>query len=201
MRLFEGNLSISGKTLHAFLLSAYEHNVAIFELGQCLDYVRLQCSYDLHCRVDDQLLGCYNVKACMGPDYFCELLAKSGVESSLFAMQCWLALQPPLPIGRLKDFDYFIGGWELDGYGDFLIGCCVAMPDITPQRLRIGLMQSMGVKCRLADIVRWALLHPGLCKRPRQGGPLCKLRAPLKNVMRKNCFTGLGRSWCPASRL
>ena len=130
------------------------------------------------------LLGCYNVKVGMGPDYFCQLLAKSGVESSVFAMQCWLALRPPLPVGCLKDLAYFISGWELGGYEDFLIGCCVAMPDITPQRLRIGLMQTMGEKCRLADIVHWVLQHPGLCKRPRKRRRLykarCKRKVPMK---------------------
>ena len=91
--------SISGKVLHDFLLSAYGHNVSIAELDQWLDYVRLQCSLDLP---HDLLLGCYNVKVGMGPDYVCELLAKSGVESSVFAMQCWLALRPPFASGLLK---------------------------------------------------------------------------------------------------
>ena len=103
VRIFEGNPSISGKVLHDFLLSAYGHNVSIVELDQWLDYVRFECSLHLP---HDLLLGCYNVKVGMGPEYFCELLAKSGVESSVFAMQCWLALRLPLPIVSLKDFVY-----------------------------------------------------------------------------------------------
>ena len=79
-----------------------------------------------------------------------------------------MLLQSPLPDVKLTDYNTFIAGWEMDGHEDFLRGCCIAMPRVTALRLRVALMQSMGVKCRLVHMVRWMRSHPRLCKVPVQ---------------------------------
>ena len=90
----------------------------------------------------------------MGLDFFCRLLGESGVECTNLAMHCWILLQSPLPDVKLTDYIICIADWEIDDYGDLLRGCCIAMPRVSALRLRVALMQSMGVKCRLAHIVR-----------------------------------------------
>ena len=83
-------------------------------------------------------------------------------------MQCWMLLQPPLFDEKLTDYNTFIAGWEVDAYEDVLRGCCVAMLGINAIRLRVALMQSLGVKCRLLHMVHWMNSKPGLCTVTRQ---------------------------------
>ena len=97
------------------------------------------------------------------PIFFCGVLADSGVDCIIPSMQCRMLLQPPLFDEKLTDYNTFIAGWEVDAYEDFLRGCCVVMPGINAIRLRVALMQSMGVKCRLAHMVHWMNSKPGLC--------------------------------------
>ena len=164
---FEANPAISGAVLHAFLLSGYQVNVAASELEQWIKVVRLDYASPLFA-YDDLLRGCYNVQPTMDATCFCGMLADSGVDCNIPSMQCWMLLQPPLFDVKLTDYNTFIAGWEIDAYDDLLRGCCVAMPGINAIRLRVALMQSMGVKCRLAHMVHWMNSKPGLCKVTRQ---------------------------------
>ena len=109
--------------------------------------------------------------------FVCRLLGESGVECTNLAMHCWILLQSPLPDVKFIDYNWLIAAWEIDDYEELLGGCCIAMPPVDALRLRVALMQSMGVKCRLAHIVRWMRLHPLLCKAPvkkRKSARLCK---------------------------
>ena len=86
---------------------------------------------------------------------------------------------------------FFIAGWEIDDYEDFLRGCCIAMPRVSALRLRVALMQSMGVKCRLAHMVHWMKSNPGLCtvKCQRRKKPMVR-----KKVVKKMKKKSMGRS-------
>ena len=96
------------------------------------------------------------------------MLADSRVDCTIPSMQSWVLLQPRLVDVKLTDCNTFIAGWQIDAYDVFLRGRCVAMPGINAIRLRVALMQSMGVKCRLAHMVLWMNSKPGLCTVTRQ---------------------------------
>ena len=190
IRIFSANPGISGSSLHCFLLSAYGVNVSEDELQTWLYSCLMHCTECLW-PYDELLKGCYTVKHNMPPDYFCGLLADAGVSIELFAIRCWLLLQPPLnPSVYVKDYKYCLkGGWELLRYDDFLRGCCIAMPGIGPLRLRVALMQTMGETCVLADIVRWMRMHRRLCKPPgkqRMVSRLC-VRSAKKRKLNRLC--------------
>ena len=158
---------ISGVVLHASLLSGYQINVAASELEQWVNVARSHYASPL-LAYDDLLRGCYNPQPAMDATFVCGMLDDSGVDCTIPSMQCWMLLQPPLFDEKLTDYNTFIAGWEVDAYEDVLRGCCVAMPGINTIRLRVALMQSMGVKCRLAHMVHWMNSKPGLCKATRQ---------------------------------
>ena len=162
-RIFEANPAISGAVLRAFLLNGYQVNVVASELDQWINVARLYYADHL-LAYDDWLRGCYNVQPTMDASHFSGLLADAGVDCTAMAMQCWMLLQPPLLNVKLSNYSAFIAGWEMDAYDDFLRGCCVAMPGASAIRLRIALMQTMGVKCRLAHMVHWMRSNPRLCK-------------------------------------
>ena len=189
-KIFAVNPAISGDVLHAFLLRGYRVNVAASELEQWIYEARLHYARPLF-GYDDLLRGCYNVQPTMDASFFCGVLADSGVDCTIASMECWMLLQTPLVDVKLTDYNTFIAGWEIVAYDDFLRGCCVAMRGITAIRLRVALMQSMGVKCRLAHMVHWMKSNPGLCtvKCQRRKKPIVR-----KKFAKKMKKKSMGRS-------
>ncbi len=189
-RIFVSNLAISGVVLRAFLLNGYQVNVVASELDQWINVARLY--YADHLLDYDELLrGCYNVQPTMDASFFCGVLADSGVDCTIASMECWMLLQTPLVDVKLTDYNTFIAGWEIVAYEDFLRGCCVAMRGITAIRLRVALMRSMGVKCRLAHMVHWMKSNPGLCTVKCQRRKKLMVRKKFAKEMKKK---SMGRS-------
>ena len=121
----------------------------------------------------------------MDANFFCGLLADSGLDCNFVAMQCWMLLQAPLLDVKLTDYSRFIAGWEIDAYDDLLCGCYVAMPGINAIRLRVGLMQSMGAKCRLAHMVHWMKANLRLSKATLQKKKKPMARKPFVKKMKQ----------------
>lgn len=101
---FEANPAISGAVLQAFLLSGYQVNVAASELERWINVARLHYGSPL-LAYDDLLRGCYNVQPTMDANFFCGMLADSGVDCIILSMQCWMLLQTPLLDVKLTDYN------------------------------------------------------------------------------------------------
>ena len=157
-RLFNARPSISAFELRDLCASDFHMDVPVGAIEHWLWCTRMDNTIGL-AEYDDWLKGVYNICRNVGSDYYCGLLSDAGVHCPIFIMDCWLSLQGELPMVQLKDFRFFLGPCELDGYSGFLHGCCYAMPGISPQRLRTAVMQSMGEKCRLQQMVNWMLSH------------------------------------------
>ena len=192
MKVINGNPVISGGVLREFLLRGYQVNVAAEELDHWIHVAREHYASTLFA-YDALLRGCYNVQPTMDATFFCGKLSDAGIDCNILSMRCWLLLQPPICDAKLTDYIIFIAEWELDCYDDFLRGCCVALPRVSAMRLRTALMQSMGVKCRLAHMVQWMKLHPRLCKIaiPRKKRPVVRR----KEVKRRGRVAPIYRSY------
>ena len=132
----------------------------------------------------------------MDAPFFRGLLADSGVDCTIASMQCWMLLQTQLLDVKLTDYNTFIAGWEIAAYDDLLRGCCVAMPGINAIRLRVALMQTMGVKDRLAHMVRWMKSNPGLSTVKCQKRKKPTVRKQFVEMKKKS----MGRSQCRNGR-
>ena len=193
IKVFNGNPAISAATMRDFLLRGYQINVGVVELEQWINVARSHYASTVFA-YDDLLRGCYNVQPTMDAGFVCGKLSDSGVDCTVLSMQCWLLLQSPIPNVRLTDYSTFIAGWEMDCYDDFLRGCCVALPGVSAIRLRKALMQSMGVKCRLAHMVKWMTLNPRLCKvaRPRKKKTAVRKKDMKRGDRRVSIFRSYG---------
>lgn len=181
-RLFNARPFISALELRDLCASDYHMDVSVGSIEHWLYCTRMDKTIGL-AEYDAWLKGVYNIRSTAGADYFCGLLCDAGVHCSIHIMDCWLSLQGNLPVVQLRDLRWFLGPCELDGYSDFLHGCCCAMPGITPQRLRTALMQSMGEKCRLEQMVKWMVLHGYL--KPRRA--MAKAKAAMAKAKAKTC--------------